>query len=62
MPGAPVSAPLSWDEVDGELSPRQFTIRNMEARLAAVGDLWAPVLTDRQRLEAALVALERRIG
>ncbi len=62
LPGAPVSAPLAWDEVNNELSPRPFTIRNMEARLAAVGDRWAPVLTDQQHLEGPLSALERLIG
>jgi bifunctional non-homologous end joining protein LigD len=63
LPGAPVSAPLHWEEVDAEgLTPRQFTIRNMAARLAAEGDLWEPVLTDRQRLEAPFAALEALLG
>jgi len=57
LPGAPVSAPLHWDEVNAELTPRRFTIRNMGSRLAAAGDLWAPVRTDQQRLEAPLAAL-----
>ena len=34
LPGAPVSAPLRWNEVNQELSPRAFTIRNMPERLA----------------------------
>jgi bifunctional non-homologous end joining protein LigD len=63
LPGAPVSAPLRWEEVDAErLTPRQWTIRNFAARLAAEGDLWAPVLTDRQRLEEPIGALERLIA
>jgi bifunctional non-homologous end joining protein LigD len=58
LPTAPVSAPLSWDEVDERrLSARQFTIRNLPARLAEHGDLWRPVLDDRQRLDEALEAL-----
>lgn len=41
-PGAPVSAPCSWDELaSGEAGPRAFTLRGMPARLDAVGDLWA---------------------
>jgi bifunctional non-homologous end joining protein LigD len=52
-PGAPVSAPLSWDEVRagrrGDLLPVQFTIRTMPARIAAMGDLYAPVLNTPQR-------------
>ncbi len=62
LPGAPVSAPLSWDEVNAELAPRRFTIRNMAARLEAVGDLWAPVRTDQQHLEAPLAALAGMLG
>ena len=41
-PGAPVSAPCTWDEVErGAVAPQTFTLRTMEARLDAVGDLWA---------------------
>jgi bifunctional non-homologous end joining protein LigD len=43
-PGAPVSAPLAWAEVNGSLHPADFTIRTMRERLDRVGDLWAPVL------------------
>jgi bifunctional non-homologous end joining protein LigD len=41
-PGAPVSAPCTWDEVEnGAVQPRSFTLRNMADRVAQVGDLWA---------------------
>lgn len=41
-PGAPVSAPCSWEEVaDGRAGPRSFTLRTMAQRVAEVGDLWA---------------------
>ena len=41
-PGAPVSAPCTWQEIErGEVGPRTFTLRTMAARMAAVGDLWA---------------------
>ena len=41
-PGAPVSAPCSWEEVEGgKVGPRSFTLRSMAERLDAVGDLWA---------------------
>ena len=41
-PGAPVSAPCTWEEVErGEVDPQTFTLRNMPARVAAVGDPWA---------------------
>jgi bifunctional non-homologous end joining protein LigD len=40
-PGAPVSAPCTWDEIEqGAVGPRTFTLRTMADRLAAVGDLW----------------------
>jgi bifunctional non-homologous end joining protein LigD len=41
-PGAPVSAPCTWDEIErGAVGPRTFCVRTMGARIAAVGDLWA---------------------
>lgn len=41
-PGAPVSAPCTWDELaSGAVGPRTFALRTMSARLAVVGDLWA---------------------
>ena len=41
-PGAPISAPCTWDEVeDGEVHPQSFTIRNIADRIESVGDLWA---------------------
>jgi bifunctional non-homologous end joining protein LigD len=48
--GAPVSAPLKWSEVDASLAPASFTVATMPARLAAVGDLFAPALTGGVRL------------
>jgi bifunctional non-homologous end joining protein LigD len=57
--GAPVSMPLTWDEVVPELDARQFHIRNALERVTAwpVDPLLA-VLTERPNLEAALTALE----
>lgn len=53
-PEAPAAAPLAWQEVRPGLTPADFTIRNMPARLARKGDLFAAVLTDRQDLSEAL--------
>ena len=36
-PGAPVSAPLSWEEVDS-CEPGDFTLATMPARFASIGD------------------------
>ncbi|HEV2371467.1 MAG TPA: DNA polymerase ligase N-terminal domain-containing protein [Streptosporangiaceae bacterium] len=50
-PGAPVSAPISWDELDDpSLRPDAFTVRTMPDRLATHGDLFRPVLTSPQAL------------
>ncbi len=50
-PGAPVSAPISWDELDDpSLRPDGFTIRSLPGRLAEVGDLFRPVLGEGQDL------------
>jgi bifunctional non-homologous end joining protein LigD len=41
---AGASTPLTWKEIDEGVDPRDFTIRSLPARLAGVGDLWAPLL------------------
>lgn len=56
-PGAPVSTPLDWDELDERLSPRDFTMRVALERLDGRGDLFAPVLEGGQELAPALAAL-----
>lgn len=38
---AGVSAPLTWDEIDEGVAPKDFTVKNFAARVEAVGDLWA---------------------
>ena len=41
-PGAPVSAPCTWEELErGEVGPRTFSLRTMAGRVADVGDLWS---------------------
>lgn len=50
-PGAPVSAPISWEELDDpELTPDRFTIRDMPQRLAEKGDLFRVALNKPQKL------------
>jgi bifunctional non-homologous end joining protein LigD len=38
---AGVSAPLTWEEIDDDVNPRDVTMRTFPARVDAVGDLWA---------------------
>lgn len=56
-PGAPVSAPLRWEEVREGLDPHDFTMTTMERRIEEHGDLYEPVLTTRQRLDRALASI-----
>ena len=50
-PGAPVSTPISWEELDDpEIRPDRWTIRNLPERIEKVGDLFAPAQTDAQEL------------
>jgi bifunctional non-homologous end joining protein LigD len=48
--GAPVSAPLKWEEINKRLDPLKYTVRTMPERLAKVGDLFAKVFEDRVKL------------
>ncbi|TCP60204.1 bifunctional non-homologous end joining protein LigD [Heliophilum fasciatum] len=56
VPGATVSTPLLAEELSGEnlLDPRQFTIKNLPDRVAQVGDLFAPVLQEKNDLRPLL--------
>ena len=40
-PLATVSTPLTWDEVDEGVSPKDFTVANFDQRLKTAGDPWA---------------------
>lgn len=57
-PGATVSTPLDWSEVKPGLTPRDFTIFNIEERLQKVGDLFKPVLGKGVDLMKCLKRLE----
>ena len=49
--GAPVSAPCTWDEIEqGTVDPTTFTVKNLPARIATLGDLWSGLLETRQTL------------
>jgi bifunctional non-homologous end joining protein LigD len=52
-PGAPVSMPLAWNELE-KAHPLDFTIMNVPKRLARTGDRWAHALVRKQSLETAL--------
>ena len=52
-PGAPVSMPLTWEEL-ASAHPLDFRITNAAARLTQTGDRWADALERKQNLEKAL--------
>ena len=59
-PGAPVSAPCTWEEVErGEVAPQSFTIRNMEERIENVGDLWSDLLKTKRSLRSPMERLDK---
>ena len=59
-PGAPVSAPCTWDEVErGTVAPGTFTLRNMPVRVAKVGDLWADMRRRGRSLKRPIEKLRR---
>lgn len=49
-PGAPVSTPLDWKEVE-KVQPSDFTIKTLPERLKKKGELFARVLNDAQNLD-----------
>jgi DNA ligase D len=57
-PGAQVSAPLTWEEVDA-LHPDELTIASVPERLASRGDPWAGIDEQPQSLEPLLELHER---
>jgi len=59
-PGAPVSAPCTWDEIEkGSVEPQTFNLRTMAARVKAVGDVWKEMPRRRRSLRRAIEKLER---
>jgi DNA ligase D len=57
-PGAPVSAPVTWDEL-GEVAPENFTVATMPARFAEVGDRHAAINDVAHSLQPLLEMYER---
>lgn len=54
VPGATVSMPLNWKEVNHRLTPQQFTISNALQRCKKQGDLFKPILTGSTNIKKAL--------
>jgi bifunctional non-homologous end joining protein LigD len=55
--GAPVSAPCTWEELErADVAPRTFTLRNMAARVAVAGDLWADLSAHPQSVRGRVLS------
>jgi bifunctional non-homologous end joining protein LigD len=50
--GAPVAAPLDWDELGRGFEPRKYTIANVFRRLARKDDPWAKIERQARALDA----------
>jgi len=50
-PEATVSTPVTWKELDQGVRIEDFTVANVPARVAKVGDLWTPLLQARGRVD-----------
>ncbi len=59
-PGAPVSAPCTWEELErGDAAPRAFTLRNMADRVAERGDVWSDLRRRKYSLRGPMQRLRR---
>ena len=61
LPGATVSTPVLWDELDG-LDPTRFTVRTIPGRLQEVGDPWAQKQAAPGRIDTLLQWWERDVA
>jgi bifunctional non-homologous end joining protein LigD len=50
-PAATVSTPVTWQEVERGVRIEDFTLRNVPRRLAKIGDLWKPLLSEQDRAD-----------
>jgi bifunctional non-homologous end joining protein LigD len=59
-PGAPVSAPCTWEEIEsGDVHPQSFTMRNMPDRVDTVGDVWKDMPKRKRSLTRAIAGLKQ---
>ena len=61
LPHAPVSTPITWDELP-EVDPREFTVRTVPERLRAQGDPWADFGRGAAEIETLLGWWERDLA
>lgn len=59
---APVSTPLSWDEVTPKVTPADFTLKTAPERFKERGDLWKDILGKGTDLEKVLRKAEKEFN
>ncbi|HEX9764633.1 MAG TPA: DNA ligase D, partial [Candidatus Acidoferrales bacterium] len=62
FPRAPVSAPITPDELRSTLTPERFTIKTIFERLKKRGDLWEDFWESRQSIEEAANRLGEQVS
>jgi bifunctional non-homologous end joining protein LigD len=63
LPGAPVSMPLRWDEVNADLDPRRFTIKTALPRIEELGeDPVRAVIEEKADLASAMTRLAEHLN
>ncbi|MGN8025220.1 non-homologous end-joining DNA ligase [Microbacterium sp. 22242] len=60
LPGASVSTPIEWEELD-EVDPARFTVRTVPQRLADQGDPWARMQENPGRIDTLLTWWDRDV-
>jgi bifunctional non-homologous end joining protein LigD len=62
-PGAPISAPCTWEELErGDAAPQAFKLRDLAARIDTMGDVWANLLEQRWSLQEPTKRLRGLLG
>lgn len=61
-PQAKVSTPLDWNEVNSHLDVDQFTIKTVPQRLKKIGDIFTPILKEKNNLKSALARISKEFS
>src|ERR1700686_1354324 len=51
QPAATVSVPVTWEEIERGIRIEDFTVKNVPERLGKIGDLWKPLLEEKNRVD-----------